>query len=162
MNGERDYHFVLAAEEGVDLAESVAREGERHEEALGAILSHQNGFEHVDVRPACFVFLLHLQRVPDGPKCLLPWLASLCAVLRFQMISLMKFSSPKSLVEHHLHVVAGVPVAVIVEAAGAFENAGKLLAARAHEFDVGLGRGVAVVEGTLLLGLAPEHFVVAV
>ena len=37
----------------------------------------------------------------------------------------------EELVEHDLHVVAGVPVAVVVEAAGAFEDAGELLAARA-------------------------------
>ena len=35
-------------------------------------------------------------------------------------------------------------------------------AAGAHEVDVGLGGGVAVLEGALLLGLAPEDLVVAV
>ena len=40
---------------------------------------------------------------------------------------------PKDLVEHDLDVVAGVPVAVVVEAAGLFEDAGELDAARAHE-----------------------------
>ncbi len=68
----------------------------------------------------------------------------------------------EELVEHHLDVVTGVPVAVIVKAARAFEDAGELLAARAHEFDVGLGGRVAIVERALLLGLSPEDFIVAV
>ena len=48
------------------------------------------------------------------------------------------------------------------EASRAFENAGELLTARAHEFDIGLRRSVAVIEGALLLGLSPEYLVVAV
>src|SRR5438552_1846790 len=58
--------------------------------------------------------------------------------------------------------MTGVPVAVVVEAAGVLEDAGELNAAGAHVFDVGLGAGVAVLEGTLFLGLAPEDLVVAV
>jgi len=64
--------------------------------------------------------------------------------------------------------VAGVPVAVVIKAAGLFEDAGELHAARAHVVNVGLGVLVAVFKGALLLGLAPEgpsrtgQFVVAV
>ena len=68
----------------------------------------------------------------------------------------------KNLVEHLLDVVAGVPVAVIVEAARLFEHARQFDAAGAHELDVGLGGFVTIVEGTLLPGLSPEHFVVAI
>ena len=68
----------------------------------------------------------------------------------------------ENLVEHHLDVVAGVPVAVVVEAAGLFEDAGEFDAAGAHEFDVRLGGLVAVFEGAALFGLSPEDFVVAI
>jgi hypothetical protein len=51
---------------------------------------------------------------------------------------------------------------VVVEAAGLFEDAGQFHAARAHEVNAGLRAGVAVLEGALLLGLAPKDFVVAV
>ena len=69
---------------------------------------------------------------------------------------------PKYLIEHHLDVVAGVPVAVVVEAAGLLEHAGQLDATRAHVVDVGGRGGVAVLERPLFLGLAPEDLVVAV
>lgn len=59
-------------------------------------------------------------------------------------------------------VVAGVPVAVIIEAAGFLEDAVQLDAAGAHVVDVGLGRFVAVGEAPLLFCLAPEDFVVPV
>ena len=68
----------------------------------------------------------------------------------------------ENLVEHDFDVVAGVPVAVVVEAAGFFEHPRQLDAARAHVVDVGLRGGVAVLEGAFLLGLAPEDFIVAV
>ncbi len=58
--------------------------------------------------------------------------------------------------------MAGVPVAVVIKAAGFFEDAGELHATRAHIVNVSLGVLVAVFKGALLLGLAPEHFVVAV
>ena len=51
---------------------------------------------------------------------------------------------------------------LLIRTTGLFEDAGHFDAARAHELDVGLGTGVAVREGALLLGLAPEDFVVAV
>src|ERR1019366_5741620 len=54
------------------------------------------------------------------------------------------------------------PVAVIVEAARLFGHARKFNAAGTHELDVGLGGFVTIVERTLLPGLSPEHFVVAV
>src|SRR5579863_1740225 len=44
----------------------------------------------------------------------------------------------KNLVEHHLDVMAGMPVAVIVKAACFFEDASELHASRAHELDIGL------------------------
>ena len=63
-----------------------------------------------------------------------------------------------------------VSIAVVVEAAGFLEDAGKFDAARAHVFDVGVGAGVAVLEvkkkpARLRSGfgpLAPEDLVVAV
>ena len=75
---------------------------------------------------------------------------------------ILKIVLPKNLVEHHLDVVAGVPVAVIVKAARLFQNAGEFHAARAHELDVCLGGFVAIIEGAFLLGLAPEDFIVAI
>jgi len=57
---------------------------------------------------------------------------------------------------HGLDVVAGVPVAVVIKAAGRFEDAGELHAARAQVVNVGLGVLVAVFKGALLLGLAPK------
>jgi hypothetical protein len=56
---------VLAAEEGIDLAESITAEVEGDEESFSAVLSHEDGLEHVDVGPACFVFLFHQQGIPD-------------------------------------------------------------------------------------------------
>ena len=55
-----------------------------------------------------------------------------------------------------------MPIAVIVERAGLFEDAVELHAARPHVFDVGLGGGVAVLEGAFFLGFAPEDFVIAI
>jgi len=63
---------------------------------------------------------------------------------------------------HDLDVVVGVPVAVVIKAAGLFEDAGELHAARAHVVNVSLGVLVAVFKGALLLGFAPENLVVAV
>ena len=60
-----------------------------------------------------------------------------------------------NLVEHDLDVVAGVPVVVVIKAAGLFEDAGELHAARPHVVNVGAGGFVAVFKGALLLGLAP-------
>jgi len=68
----------------------------------------------------------------------------------------------ENLVEHDLDVVAGVPVAVVIKAAGFFEDAGELHAARAHVVNVSPGVLVAVFKGALPLGLAPKDFVVAV
>ena len=59
-------------------------------------------------------------------------------------------------------MLGGVPVAVVVEAAGFLEDAGELHAAGRHIIDVCLGAGVAVFEGSLFLGLAPEDLVIAV
>jgi hypothetical protein len=69
---------------------------------------------------------------------------------------------PHDLVEHDLDVVGGVPVAVVIEGSGLLEDAGEFDAARAHVVDVGLRGLVAVLEGALLLRLAPEDLVVAV
>jgi len=51
---------------------------------------------------------------------------------------------------------------MIIKAAGRFEDARQLLAARAHVVNVCLGGFVAVVEAAFLAGLRPEDFVVAV
>jgi len=45
---------------------------------------------------------------------------------------------------------------MVIKAAGFFEDAGELHAARAHVVNVSLGVLVAVFKGALLLGLAPE------
>ena len=66
------------------------------------------------------------------------------------------------MIEHHFHVMRGVPVAVVVEVAGLFQHAGELDAPRPHVVDVGLGALVSVFKGALLLGPVPEDFVVAV
>ena len=48
-------------------------------------------------------------------------------------------SISRNLVEHDLDVVAGVPVAVVTKAAGLFEDARQLHAARAHVVNVSIG-----------------------
>ena len=58
--------------------------------------------------------------------------------------------------------MAGMPVAVIIEASGLFQNTMQLDAARAHVLDVRLRRFVAVFERTFFLRLAPEDLVVPV
>jgi len=55
--------------------------------------------------------------------------------------------------------MTGVPIAVIVEGAGGFENTVQLHTTRAHEIDIGAGAGVTVLEGPLFLGLAPEDLI---
>ena len=74
----------------------------------------------------------------------------------------LKIIFAENLVEHDFDVVAGVPVAVVIKAAGLFEDAGELHAARAHVVNVSLGGFVAVFKGALLAGFAPKDFVVAV
>ncbi len=61
-----------------------------------------------------------------------------------------------------LNEANGVPVAVVIKAAGLFEDAGQFHAARAHVVNVGAGGFVAVFKRALLLGLAPEDLVIAV
>ena len=53
-------------------------------------------------------------------------------------------------------------LAVVIKAAGLFEDAGQFHATRAHVVNVGAGGFVAVFKGALLLGLAPKDLVVAV
>ena len=74
----------------------------------------------------------------------------------------LKVIFPENLVEHDLDVVAGVPVAVVVKASGLLEHAGQFDASRVHVADVGLSGGVTVIEGPLLLVLAPEGLVIAI
>ena len=95
-------------------------------------------------------------------KLVAPCFVSLCALLRFQTISFWKLFSPKNLIEHHLDVMAGVPIAVIVKAAGLIENPRQLDASGAHKFDVGLRGFMAVVKGAFLLRLAPEDLVIPI
>jgi hypothetical protein len=73
-----------------------------------------------------------------------------------------KLVCTKDLVEHDFDIVGGVPVAVVVEGAGEFEDAVEFDAAGPHEFDIGLGGGVAVIEGAFFFGFAPEDLVVAI
>lgn len=58
--------------------------------------------------------------------------------------------------------MAGVPVAVVIEGAGFFEDAGEFHAAGAHVVDVGLGAGVAVFKRALFFRLAPKDFIISV
>jgi len=69
---------------------------------------------------------------------------------------------PEYPIEHYLDVMAGVPVAVIVKAAGFFEYPRQLHATGPHEFDIGLRGFMAVVKRPLFLGLAPKDLVVPV
>ena len=69
---------------------------------------------------------------------------------------------PEDLVQHHLDVMAGVPIAVEVKAAGLFENARQLDAAGPHELDVSLRGFMPVVKRPLLFRLAPEDFVIPI
>src|SRR5438094_2904274 len=55
-----------------------------------------------------------------------------------------------------------MPIAVVVEAAGFLEDAGELDAAGTHVVDIRFRAGVAILEGSLFLGLAPEDFVIPV
>lgn len=75
---------------------------------------------------------------------------------------ILKLVFPEYLIEHDLDVVRGVPIAVIVKAAGLFQDAHQFDAARAHEFNVSLRRFVPIIERALLLRLAPEHFVISI
>jgi hypothetical protein len=68
----------------------------------------------------------------------------------------------EDLVEHHLDVMGGVPVTMIIEAACLLKDSGQFNTAGPHEVNIGLCAGMAVLETTLLLGLPPEYFVVAV
>jgi hypothetical protein len=47
-------------------------------------------------------------------------------------INIMQIIFAKNLVEHDFDVMAGAPVAAVIKAAGLFEDAGELHAARAH------------------------------
>src|SRR5205085_10934491 len=58
----------------------------------------------------------------------------------------LKLILAENLVEHLFDVVAGVPVAVVIKAAGLLEHSMQLDAAGAHVLDVGLGRFVPVFE----------------
>ena len=53
---------------------------------------------------------------------------------------------PENLIKHHLDVVAGVPVAVIVEAARIHKHTREFHAPRAHELDVGMCGFVPIFE----------------
>lgn len=68
----------------------------------------------------------------------------------------------ENLVEHDFDVMAGVPVTVIIEAAGLLENAVQFDTTRPHVVDVGLGRFVSIFEAAFLFRLAPENFVIPV
>ena len=74
----------------------------------------------------------------------------------------LKIILAKDSIQHCFDVMAGVPVAVIIKAAGRFEDARQLFAARAHVVNVSRGGFVAVVKPPLLARLRPEDFVVAV
>jgi hypothetical protein len=67
----------------------------------------------------------------------------------------------KNLIEQNLNVVAGMPIAVIVEASSWLENTRQLDHSGSHEVDVCLRRFVAVVKRSSLPFLLPKDFVAA-
>ena len=102
------------------------------------------------------------ENVMEASKMFAPLLGIIVRSLPFPHDFVDEIVFPEGLVEHHLDVVGGVPVAVIVEGAGGLKNTAQLDTAGAHEINVGLGALVAILKGPLLLGLAPEDLVVAV
>ena len=83
-------------------------------------------------------------------------------ILPFPSNVVLKLTLSENLVEHDFDVVRGVPVAMIVERAGVLQDAVQLNATRPHKLDVGLCRGVPVLEGTFFFRLTPEDLIVAV
>lgn len=73
-----------------------------------------------------------------------------------------KTALPDYLVKHYLDVMRCMPIAMVIKRACDLQHARKLHATRAHEFDVCLRRFMPILEGSLLLRLAPEHFIVAI
>jgi hypothetical protein len=69
---------------------------------------------------------------------------------------------PENLVEHYFDIVAGVPIAVVIETPSLFEDSRQFHALWAHELDIGLRGFVPVLECSLLFCLSPEHFVVTI
>ena len=55
--------------------------------------------------------------------------------------------------------MAGVPIAMTIKAAGLFEHPRQLEAAWTHKLDVGPRRFMSILEGPLLLRLAPEDLI---
>ena len=56
----------------------------------------------------------------------------------------------------------GVPIAMIIKAAGVFENAGELVASGPHKVDVCLRAGVPILESPLFPCLTPKYFVIPI
>ena len=61
----------------------------------------------------------------------------------------LKLILAENLVEHEFDVVAGMPIAVIVEAASFLEHAMQLDAAQPHVVDIDLGRRMTIFEASL-------------
>ena len=74
----------------------------------------------------------------------------------------LKTVSAKNLIEHDFHIVAGVPITVIIETSRLLKYAREFDAARTHVVYVGLSTRVTILEGALLLRLTPKNFVVPV
>ena len=68
----------------------------------------------------------------------------------------LKIIFAENLVEHHLDVMAGVPVAVVIKAAGLFEDAGHLRATRPHVVNVSLVDSWRSSKPPLLVRLGPK------
>lgn len=68
----------------------------------------------------------------------------------------------ENLIEHHFDIVAGVPIAVIVERPCWLQHTGELLTTRAHELDISLRGCVPVIKRPHLSLLVPEDFVIAI
>ena len=102
------------------------------------------------------------QHIVNSPEVLtsLSSVAVRCTAFPYNFV--LKIVLPENLVEHYLHVMAGVPVAVKIKASGVFQNPRQLHTARTHEVDVSLCRSVAVLKRAPFSCLAPKDLVIPV
>src|SRR6266550_9302552 len=61
---------------------------------------------------------------------------------------------PKDHIQHHLHIMRGMPVAMVVKRARFLQNTRNLDASRPHEVDIRLRRLVPILKRPLLLRLS--------
>jgi len=93
--------------------------------------------------------------------CAVPLCTAMCAgSLPDNLI--LKVVLPEYLIQHHLHIVARVPVAVIVKTPRLLQHPRQFHAPRPHVVDVRLRARVPILERPLFLRLTPEHLIVPV